>query len=292
MRAVQVLTQSPHFVVLDTLCSHPRAGCGGLQSGEPAQFVFTRRGSFGLHVGARSYFARPGTAVLLRADVDFRVSHPAWLGHDCCTNILIGPDLFDELIGNADASPGWEFRHDLNFQKAHLEAAVGLRRQGSELLDVEESLLELLSCLLRLQRMDSEIRMPRTAHARRGVQRVQQEILGRVEENLSIDDLAKVAGCSPYHLCRVFRQETGQSLRQFRLQQRLGTALGRLSEGDEDLAAIACDLGFSSHSHMTEAFRQALGVSPHALRDDMKHADLSRMKARLQTLSTAVSRPG
>jgi AraC-like DNA-binding protein len=111
----------------------------------------------------------------------------------------------------------------------------------------------------------------------RQVARVEEAIIGHVGENLDVHVLAHRAGCSAFHLCRIFRRSTGQSLRQFRLQQRLGTALGRLSEGD--LAALACDVGFSSPSHMTEAFGQSLGASPSELREELRHGDLARLEA-------------
>ena len=69
------------------------------------------------------------------------------------------------------------------------------------------------------------------------------------------------------------------------MQQRLGTALGRLGDGEKDLAALACDMGFNSHSHMADAFRLALGMSPSEVRDDMRHGDLRAMKARLRDLA-------
>ncbi|WP_266160868.1 helix-turn-helix transcriptional regulator, partial [Dyella silvatica] len=122
----------------------------------------------------------------------------------------------------------------------------------------------------------------RSAGMARQVARVEEAIIGHTGENLSVYELARLAGCSPFHLCRIFRRCTGQSLRQFRLQQRLGTALGRLGEGEEDLTTLACDVGFSSHSHMTDAFRQTLGRSPRELRDELRQSDLRQLKASLQ----------
>jgi len=42
---------------------------------------------------------------------------------------------------------------------------------------------------------------------------------------------------------------------------RLARALDQVTRYD-DLSALAADLGFSSHSHFTAAFRQAYGRSP------------------------------
>jgi Helix-turn-helix domain len=47
---------------------------------------------------------------------------------------------------------------------------------------------------------------------------------------------------------------------------RLKAALERLAAGDEDVAAIARAVGFSSHSHLTASFRRAFGVQPSRIR--------------------------
>lgn len=282
MPVKETLLRSSQFVVEDNVCRHPREGCGVLHGDVPAHFVFARRGAFLERVGAKTYLARPGNAILLRANVDFRVSHPAEVGHDCCINLEVAPGLLEELC--LSGSTCREFRYDLGFQQTYLELLAGLRNGHADTLEAEEAILELLACLLRLQPQPlyDDRRAPRAARLSRCIERVQEEILAHVDQNLGIDALARVAHCSPFHLCRIFRRGTGQSLRQYRLQQRLSNALGRLGEGEEDLAALACDLGFNSHSHMTEAFRQALAVSPRALREDLQHSDLSRVKARLQ----------
>ncbi len=164
-----------------------------------------------------------------------------------------------------------------------------MRHGGDDAPDeAEEVLLDTLDCLLQ-SHTPVRARMRHGGVARQ-VARVEEAIIGRVGENLDVHKLAELAGCSPFHLCRIFRNRTGQSLRQFRLQQRLGTALGRLGDGEENLAALACDVGFSSHSHMTEAFRQSLGASPSELREDLRHSDLLRLRNRLRAPSGSHSR--
>jgi AraC family transcriptional regulator len=290
MSIMQTVLQSSHFMVINHVCKRPRVDCGGPQADEPARFIFTRRGSFAMHVGSKTFFARPGQAILLRKDVEYRVTHPDLEGCDCCTDVWIDDTMLDALgMTGAAAPPCREFSHDLQFQKTHVEMLLGLRHGGGDMpQEAEEVLLDTLACLL-------QSHVPIRAYAPHGgvtrqVARVEEAIIGHVGENLDVHVLAELAGCSPFHLCRIFRGRTGQSLRQFRLQQRLGTALGRLGDGEEDLAALACDLGFSSHSHMTAAFRQSLGASPSELREDLRRSDLSRLKNRLRAPSVSHSR--
>lgn len=88
----------------------------------------------------------------------------------------------------------------------------------------------------------------------------------RFTERLSLNDLAVQVGYSPYHLCRAFRKITGTTIHQYLTQLRLRAALELVEQPDADLTRIALDLGFSSHSHFTQAFRQAFGRPPGATR--------------------------
>jgi AraC family transcriptional regulator len=80
----------------------------------------------------------------------------------------------------------------------------------------------------------------------------------------SLDELARLVGVSVFHLCRVFRRQTGLTLHEYRTELRLRHALERLPERGADLTRIALDVGFSSHSHFTAAFRRAFGLTPSA----------------------------
>ncbi len=99
------------------------------------------------------------------------------------------------------------------------------------------------------------------ARRRKLVEDVQALLARRFAEALSLADVAEMLDVSAYHLCRVFRAQTGQSLHQHRDQLRLRAALNRL-ERDEDLTTIGLDVGYSSHSHFTAAFRRAFGIPP------------------------------
>jgi AraC-like DNA-binding protein len=279
MSIMQSVLRSSRFEVFSHVCRHPRVDCGYSPGGEPARFIFTRRGAFGVHAEGRSCMARPGQAVLLRKGVEYRITHPDRDGCDCCLDVRLDDAVLDELGVAGRAGPACvAFGHDLAFQKSHVELLLGLRRgvRGDE---AEATLLDLFDRLLQVRQ---PWRPRPAAQLARRVARVEEAILGRLGENLDLGELAALAGCSPFHLCRTFRAVTGQSLRQFRLQQRLGAALGRLGDGEDDLAALACDVGFYSHSHMTGAFRRVLGMSPRQLREDLRRSDLRRLRARLR----------
>ena len=74
--------------------------------------------------------------------------------------------------------------------------------------------------------------------------------------------MASAAGSSPYHLCRIFKQEAGLPVHRYLRRLRLLHALDRMSdEPDELLARTALDVGFPSHAHMSTAFRSEFGTT-------------------------------
>jgi AraC-like DNA-binding protein len=63
------------------------------------------------------------------------------------------------------------------------------------------------------------------------------------------------------YLTQLFRQVEGMPLYRYQLRLRLACALDLLGRC-ADLTSLSLDLGFSSHSHFTAAFRQAYGRTP------------------------------
>jgi AraC-like DNA-binding protein len=74
-------------------------------------------------------------------------------------------------------------------------------------------------------------------------------------------DIATEVGVSPVYLTQVFQQVEGVPLYRYQLRLRLARALDLLSES-EDLTSLGLQLGFSSHSHFSAAFKQAYGCTP------------------------------
>jgi transcriptional regulator GlxA family with amidase domain len=98
------------------------------------------------------------------------------------------------------------------------------------------------------------------------VEEAKAEMTSRFAEHLTVEELATSIHVSPYHLTRVFRRRTGFGLHEYLDQLRLRAALQRILDGQHDLAGLAADLGFSSHSHLSASFRRAFGVPPSGAR--------------------------
>jgi AraC-like DNA-binding protein len=92
-----------------------------------------------------------------------------------------------------------------------------------------------------------------------------------VEENRSVADIARALDASPFHLCRVFREQTGQTMHAYRVGLRMRRAIERLSvpggRRSATLSQVANEVGFASHAHFVRICQRELGVTPAKLRD-------------------------
>lgn len=85
-------------------------------------------------------------------------------------------------------------------------------------------------------------------------------------QELSLDDIAAMAGVSRFHLSRAFSMATGYSVMGYVRGRRLTEAARALSDGAPDILAVALEAGYGSHEAFTRAFREQFGVTPEALR--------------------------
>jgi AraC family transcriptional regulator len=82
------------------------------------------------------------------------------------------------------------------------------------------------------------------------------------DAELSLESLAQESGYSRVHFVRMFKAATGRSPHNYLLNMRVERVRELLANPALSLIDIALECGFSSHSHMTRAFRQFLGVTP------------------------------
>src|SRR5262245_53735551 len=107
-------------------------------------------------------------------------------------------------------------------------------------------------------------------------------LAGRMSERVTLDDVARDVGASPFPLARLLRRRTGAPLRRYLLRLRLRASLERLADGANDLTALALELGFSSHSHFTDSFRREFGRAPSDVRRGASRLGLREMSKNLE----------
>jgi len=88
----------------------------------------------------------------------------------------------------------------------------------------------------------------------------------RLAEDLSLDQIAAVAGISPSHLKTVFAKSLGMPVHQYVIQRRVERAKELLARTDLSITEIALASGFAHQSHLARHMRRMLGESPRAVR--------------------------
>lgn len=91
---------------------------------------------------------------------------------------------------------------------------------------------------------------------------VKAHVAQRLGSEITLAEMAALAGLSPAHFSRAFRRETGQPPYAWLLAQRLAAAMQLLAETDLPMAHIAREVGVGTPAHFSTRFRRATGMSP------------------------------
>jgi AraC family transcriptional regulator len=96
----------------------------------------------------------------------------------------------------------------------------------------------------------------------RRLRRVLDYIGDNIAEDLSLSQLASIAGMSPHYFSELFRQSTGQTPHSFVLFRRIDRAKEQLRDSNHSVIDAAVECGFQNASHFARTFRRFVGVTP------------------------------
>ncbi len=178
---------------------------------------------------------------------------------DHCLVIELTPTVSEELLGSRRFTSTHAPVRPRTYLRRHV-LARHLRREQVDSLLVEELALDVLRATVTTAVSGDRRGRTRRAH-RELAESLKDALWHRVGENVGVGELARRLAVSPFHLMRVFREQTGFAIHDYRLQLRLRIALDRLADGQAP-SSLAAELGFASHSHFTRAFRQSFGITP------------------------------
>jgi transcriptional regulator GlxA family with amidase domain len=132
------------------------------------------------------------------------------------------------------------------------------------------ALLELLDCLARdrdRRPMASQGYAPAVSHRdSQRLTRVLQYINDHIADEVSLSDIARIAGLSAQAFGRFFRKKVGMSCIDYVIAQRISLACRHLLETDQTIATVAFLVGFNNLSNFNRQFRRLKGVSPKTYR--------------------------
>jgi AraC family transcriptional regulator len=101
---------------------------------------------------------------------------------------------------------------------------------------------------------------------RHRILKIQIYIQEHLDEDLALDQLARLAHFSPFHFHRIFKGLVGEGVIEYVRRLRLESAAVALKTTDRAVTQVALDAGYTAHEAFTRAFRQLFGVSPSQFR--------------------------
>jgi AraC family transcriptional regulator len=107
------------------------------------------------------------------------------------------------------------------------------------------------------------------------LRRIKELVYAKLEDDLSLDEMAQSVGLSTAHFARMFRKSTGETPHQFVLRQRLERAKTMLRAADARVLDVAVACGFKTQQHFAQAFRDVWGVSPTEYRQDLVGSEVT-----------------
>lgn len=254
--------------------------------------VFPRTSVRITHAGRDPLVADPNVVVFYNRQQEYRRSKLYERG-DLCEFFVFSSQTVIDALRSYD--PAVEERPDHPFRLTHgpsdsrsylLQRLVTDHLTSSappDALWIEETMLRVLGRVIensyRARGLHPKHPTRTTNRAHRALAEEARTILAtRFHETPSLTELASTVHSSPFHLCRVFRKETNISIHRYLDEVRLRTALEFLGAGLE-ITDLALELGYSSHSHFTQAFRRAFGVPPSTLRhaSPRRHREMSKI---------------
>lgn len=131
---------------------------------------------------------------------------------------------------------------------------------GSIMIDSLTTMLE-----VHLLRQHSDLKQPRqqrTSLAPHKLAVITDYIQTHLDQTLRLSELANLANMSSFHFSRCFKHTTGLSPSRYILAKRVEFVQHELAHTDRPLLELSLAAGFSSQSHMTSVFKQAVGLSP------------------------------
>ena len=188
--------------------------------------------------------------------------------------ILLAPDLVSNVALENRFSPGFDFNDNLT-DKDPLVQHIGLALLAESNAGMPEgklyaeSLIQTLTLHLLRNYSNAKLISENTNGGLSGykLRRVQEFIRENLETDLSLSEIAAVAGLSQYHFARAFRASTNLTPQQYVMRQRIERAKELLAEDDLPIVQISLQTGFKNQSHFTTLFRKYTKFTPKIWRE-------------------------
>ncbi|MEM1116785.1 MAG: AraC family transcriptional regulator [Bacteroidota bacterium] len=217
---------------------------------------------------------RPGDALVVRPETVANATFTTWTEGLGFTGIMLPVPTVAAAARALDRDyAALDFRERFAHRDPFLSAAA--RQLGHELesgtpggrVYAEELLQAIALHLVRHHTADASLpRPPRGGVTPRVVRDVAEYVREHMDEDVSLGDLAGVAGLSPYHFSREYKRTTGESPSAMLRRVRMERSAALLASTLWCVSTVAGEVGYQSPSRFAAAFRRHFGVSPSTYR--------------------------
>ena len=102
------------------------------------------------------------------------------------------------------------------------------------------------------------------------LRKIKELVYAKLEDELTLQEMAQAVELSIAHFSQMFRQSTGQSPHQFVLRHRIDRAKEMLRATRVRALDVAIACGFKTQQHFSRVFRQVCGVTPRQYRHEIQ----------------------
>ncbi|WP_352230842.1 AraC family transcriptional regulator [Dubosiella newyorkensis] len=105
------------------------------------------------------------------------------------------------------------------------------------------------------------------------IEEIMSYCLRRIDEPIYVQEIAQYTGLNRSYLSRLFKKETGYSLKEYIWKTKEEEACHLLIQTKLPIHVIACSVGFEDSLHFTKTFTKKLGMSPKQYRNLKKERE-------------------
>jgi AraC-like DNA-binding protein len=229
---------------------------------EAVEILYIVKGSISVISGHKWFTAEKGNILIVNSNNIHYIRGNAEyycliMGEKLCCNLGFGAIdnvVFRELISDIKiANSIIEIETELKDKKAHYKTAVKAR-----LADIMIILLR--DYALSKSLLSDNVQSAKTDMVKKAIKYIKEHY----SERISTKDVARQAGVSEAHFCRIFKANTGFSVISYINLLRCYHARSLFLKGTHNVGEAAISCGFENISYFTKTYKKHIGSLPSA----------------------------
>ena len=234
---------------------------------------FCLKGKYDIMIDKNLYHVKEGEFVFVGSMAPHEI--PFSPNMDCQNlSVRIGSMLlseyFDVFSDKAPGNPVFPFRENPSLNDLVEEtASLCTNPQDFSELMIRGNLFKIYALIMKqILSADANAHTSKPLRNVIHIENALQLIHTRYNDNLTIDEVAKICGYSQSNFCKIFKNITGETFHNVLNNHRLKVACSLLKETDLSVESVALQAGFADSKSFCRIFKNVNGVTPGAYRKE------------------------